>query len=163
MGDTDGGVTIADGVATAGELAITGAMTTKTSFKRPIEVSWTAKMVDTRGDECIVMDVFPQNAARHSGYSIGAGWWTNALGFSVDTDLEGALNERIDDGDLSVDHTYKLVLTKDEVIWYADDVEFHRQADTKYMEGKIRCYSNTFIGTVSLKCGIMLCSLAICK
>jgi len=136
---TDGGVEIADGLAKASESAVNGAMTTKTSFTRPIEVSWTAKMVDTRGDQCIVMDVFPQTADRHSGYSIGAGWWGHFLGYSVDTDhLDDARAEGRHDGELSVYHTYKLVLTSDEVIWYADDVEFHREADTQYMEGTIR-------------------------
>jgi hypothetical protein len=39
--------------------------------------------------ECGVLQVFPQNGDRHTGYNAGINWWTNRFGAGVDHDISG--------------------------------------------------------------------------
>jgi hypothetical protein len=105
----------------------------KSTYARPISVSWTSRLLRDN-ERCIVTDVFPQNDDRHSGYSMGYGWWSYYLGYG----LNGVQNSQVEDGDTRINHVYKMVLTDTRVEFYQDDDMYHSMDSTTYMSGKIR-------------------------
>jgi hypothetical protein len=127
------GATIEDGVATCNTNTGSCNIITKGEFTRPLEISWTSKLLPGQGDECVVMDVFPQTNGRHSGYSMGYGWWAHNLGYGLNSASAGGA-----DGDISVNHVYKMVLTDTQVEMWQDDNMYHSMDSTTYMSGKIR-------------------------
>jgi predicted nucleic acid-binding Zn-ribbon protein len=127
------GATIDAGVATCNTNTGSCNIITKGEFTRPLEISWTSKLLPGQGDECVVMDVFPQTNGRHSGYSMGYGWWANHLGYGLNSASAAG-----GDGDISVNHVYKMVLTDTQVQMWQDDNMYHSMDSTTYMSGKIR-------------------------
>jgi hypothetical protein len=70
-----------------------GLATTVKTFHRPLRVRVDMKQ-DKDGPnfgtpECGVLQVFPQNGDRHTGYNAGINWWTNRFGAGVDHDISG--------------------------------------------------------------------------
>jgi predicted nucleic acid-binding Zn-ribbon protein len=134
--DAVNGATIDAGVAKCETNAGSCNIITKGTYTRPFSVSWTSKLLGG-SEECVVMDVFPQNDQRHSGYSMGYGWWAVNLGYGLDS-AHPAHNSG-GDGDIHVNHVYKMVLTSDTVEMWRDDLNYHTYAaSTTYMSGKIR-------------------------
>jgi hypothetical protein len=77
--------------AATGELEVPhghGFAETSKTFERPLEVSVMMKQDNTKGGqtwaECGVLQVFPQAAARHTGYNAGTNWWHRHFGAGVD-------------------------------------------------------------------------------
>jgi len=129
------GARIEGGVATCDSHVGSCNIITTAEYTRPLEVSWTSRFLTGSGDdECVVMDVFPQTDHRHSGYSMGYGWWAHNWGYGLDSAHSGG-----DDGDIHVNHVYKMVLTENSVEMWADGTNYHTYTDeTTYMKGKIR-------------------------
>jgi len=109
-----------------------GYMETKADFARPMNLSFEMMNIDTT-KECGVLQLFPQELKRHSGYSIGVEWWKLYFGFGVDLILNKYGYTTGDDW-----HRLSIELTETHVrAWYNGSLQGSLY-DTKYKRGKIR-------------------------
>jgi hypothetical protein len=109
---------------------------TKQTFRRPLDVS--AKIRQTSGgNECGVMQLFPRNGARHTGYNAGVGWWRNHFGAGVD----GRIGRRGNNAgnNLRAWHTVRINAAADgKVYFYINGQLRYSIVDNRYKSGHIR-------------------------
>merc|ERR1712216_382275 len=88
-------------------------------------------------NECGVLNIFPQNTARHTGYNAGVGWWANYFGAGVD----GAIGRRGNNAgnNLRQWHTVRINVAADgKVYFYINGQLRHTIVHNRYKSGKIR-------------------------
>jgi len=101
---------------------------------RPMTVSFELKQ-NSRSVDCGVMSLFPVTETRHSGYSVGVGWWQQPkIGFGVDHNVsEYGLVDNVYDW-----NKVQIVLTETHIFVYINGGLRNVMDDTTYWSGKLR-------------------------
>jgi len=107
---------------------------TRQTFERPVDVSVKVKQTDG-GQECGLVQVFPQARTRHSGYNSFVGGWRSYLGAGVDNSISRAGAS----GTTSDWHTIRIWASDDGKVYFYLDGELRRTiSHNSYQRGVIR-------------------------
>jgi len=118
-----------------------GFVETYQNFQRPFSVSVMMKQDESvdwhhkHRPECGVIQVFPQNNNRHTGYNAGTNWWAHQFGAGVD----GAIGGRGSMQGRELEwNTVKVTVHEKRVEYYLNGNLMYTAYDTQYQEGTIR-------------------------